>query len=42
MAFIDDNKKVSDMSSQELIELMFAKQVDREMIWFMIKVKFTP
>lgn len=21
---------------------MFAKQVDREMIWFMIKVKFTP
>lgn len=42
VALIDESKKVSDMTAEELIELTFAKQKDRTLLWLQLKVKFTP
>ena len=33
VALIDESKKVSDMTAEELIELTFAKQKDRTLLW---------
>lgn len=42
VALIDESKKVSDMTAEELIELTFAKQKDRELLWLQLRTKFTP
>jgi hypothetical protein len=41
VAIIDDSKKVSDMTAEELIELTFVKQKDRELLWLQMRPKFT-
>ena len=38
---IDESKKVSDMTTEELIELTFAKQPDHSLLWLQLKCKFT-
>lgn len=42
VALIDESKKVSDMTLEELVELTFAKQPDHELLWQHLKYKFTP
>ena len=41
VSLVDESKKVSDMTARELIELTFAKQKDRVLLWLQIKVKFS-
>jgi hypothetical protein len=41
VALIDDNKKVGDMTAEELIELACQKQKDREILWLMLKPRFS-
>jgi hypothetical protein len=41
VALIDESKKVSDMTTEELIELTFAKQPDHYQLWLQLKCKFT-
>ncbi len=41
MALIDESKKVSDMTVEELVELTFAKQPDHQILWLQLKCKFT-
>ena len=33
VALIDESKKVSDMTVEELVELTFAKQGDHQLLW---------
>lgn len=41
VALIDESKKVSDMTTEELVELTFAKQPDHQLLWLQLKCKFT-
>ena len=40
VALIDESKKVSDMTMEELVEMVFAKQPDRDLVWNAIRYKF--
>ncbi|CDW89079.1 UNKNOWN [Stylonychia lemnae] len=40
VALIDESKKISEMNSMELIEMVFTKEKDQEVIWQQIKRKF--
>jgi hypothetical protein len=40
VALIDESKKVSDMTMEELVEMVFAKQPDRELVWNALRYKF--
>lgn len=41
VALIDESKKISEMNSQELIELTFSKEKDHDVLWHQIKKKFS-
>ena len=41
VAIIDESKKIAEMNTNELIELVFAKEKDHSYIWTVIKYKFT-
>ena len=41
VALIDESKKISEMNSEELIELCFAKEKDHLVVWRQIKKRFT-
>jgi len=42
VALIDETKKIGNMTTEELIELTFAKEPNREILWLKIRYKFTP
>ena len=42
VSLVDDSKKVGDMTSRELVELLFTKQKDRGLLWLQLRPKFTP
>lgn len=41
VGLVDDSRKVADMSSRELVELLFAKQKDRGLLWLQLRGKFS-
>ena len=41
MGLIAESKKAAEMSTEELVELAFSKQKDRELLWLQLKKRFT-